>query len=449
MDRARFGTDGVRGVANVDLTIELALALGRASARTFGSDSFVVGRDTRRSGPMLQAAFSAGLAAEGVNVADVGVLPTPGVAVLSAERQVPAAMISASHNPFEDNGIKLFGPGGSKLEVAVESAIDAETDRILSGAQSEGGHGSRGVGTISSEPDAATAYCDALVAALKSRRLDGLSIVLDCANGAASAIAPSVFAALGAKVEVLCDRPDGTNINRGCGSTDPRQLIEAVNRLNADLGLAFDGDADRMLAVDSTGELADGDTLIALFAVDRAERGALQPRAVVVTVLSNMGLHLAMASRGIAVVETPVGDRSVLEALDAHGLAIGGEQSGHLVFRDLATTGDGILTGLLLADLVVRRGPLVELRQGLIEKVPQVSRNVKVEQPERLGGATSVWQTVSEVEAGLGTNGRVVLRASGTEPVIRVMVETRDPEAAESAVARIAAAVQESLGAAP
>jgi len=446
--RAHFGTDGVRGVANVDLTAELALALGRATARVLKSSGFVVGRDTRRSGPLLQGAFSAGLATEGVTVSDVGVLPTPALALLARGRGLPAAVVSASHNPFQDNGIKLFSSEGTKLPVETEQAIEKELDALLGSPEHATARPrGAGVGVIVSDAKAVDEYRQGVVRALKGRRLDGLHVVLDCANGAASTVAPAIFDSLGARVDAVFDQPDGININDGCGSTHPAALSAAVLERGAALGLAFDGDADRLVAVDHRGVLADGDTLLALFAIDLANRGLLPGDSVVVTVMSNLGFRHAMSERNIAVVETPVGDRSVLEALEAGGFHLGGEQSGHIVFRQLTSTGDGILTGLLLADLIVRSGVgLAALSAGLIERVPQVLRNVTVLEPHRLAGATEVWKAVSEVEASLGSTGRVLLRASGTEPVIRVMVETFDPAAAESAVDRLCAAVEGSLG---
>ena len=446
MALARFGTDGVRGVANSDLTVELALALGRAAARVFGAPQFVVGRDPRRSGPMLQAALCAGLAAEGADVVDVGVLPTPGVARLAERRGAPAAVVSASHNPFSDNGIKLFGPGGRKLAVDVEQAIEGQLELLLGQAEPPTGPTGARVGLVRADPTAADTYAAELVACLDGRRLDGLRVVLDCANGAASEVGPAVFRALGADVEVIGDRPDGTNINDGCGSTRPEGLAAAVVGSGADLGLAFDGDADRLLAVDHNGLLADGDLLLALFALDRLEGDTLPGNAVVVTVMTNLGFRLAMAHRGIEVRETPVGDRHVLAELEAAGLALGGEQSGHIIFRDRATTGDGILSGLTLADLVRRRGrPLAELRAGLIERVPQVLLNVSVADPSRLGQAEEVWREVDAIERQLGATGRVLLRPSGTEPLVRVMVEAPTEEQAEAAAHRLGALVEVAL----
>jgi len=449
--RPRFGTDGVRGVANADLTAEVALALGRATARVLQASAFVVGRDTRRSGPLLQGAFGAGLATEGVTVFDAGVLPTPALAFVGRSRGAPAAVVSASHNPFGDNGIKLFSARGTKIPVEVEQAIEKELDALIDSAEHPPVRPSgSAVGVIEADTRAADEYRQGVIRPLKGRRLEGLHVVLDCANGAASTVARAVFESVGARVDVVFDQPDGININDGCGSTHPAALSAAVLERGAALGLAFDGDADRLVAVDHRGVVADGDTLLALFAIDLSTRGMLPGDSVVVTVMSNLGFHLAMSERNISVIETPVGDRAVLAALEAGGFDLGGEQSGHIVFRHLSSTGDGILTGLMLADLVVRSGlGLAALSAGLIERVPQVLRNVTVLEPHRLAGASEVWKTVSEVEASLGSTGRVLLRASGTEPVIRVMVETLDPAAAVSAVDRLCAAVEDSLGRGP
>jgi phosphoglucosamine mutase len=376
------------------------------------------------------------------------VLPTPALAMVARARGVPAAVVSASHNPFGDNGIKLFSAQGAKLAVETEQAIEKELEALLQSSEHPPTRPSGlGVGTISVDTRAAEEYRQGLIRSFKGHRLEGLHVVLDCANCAASGVAPGIFESLGARVDVVFAQPDGVNINDECGSTHPGALSRAVIERNAAFGLAFDGDADRLVAVDHHGVVADGDTLLALFAIDLAARGMLPGDSVVVTVMSNLGFHLAMAERNIAVVETPVGDRAVFDALDAGGFHLGGEQSGHIVFRHLSNTGDGILTGLLLADLIVRSGVgLASLASGLIDRVPQVLRNVVVLEPHRLAGATDVWKTVSEVEASLGSTGRVLLRASGTEPVIRVMVETFDPGAAESAVDRLCAAVESSLG---
>jgi phosphoglucosamine mutase len=441
--RTRFGTDGVRGVANVELTPELVLALGRAIARTISAETFLIGRDTRRSGLMLQAALSAGLASEGAGVVDVGVLPTPALAWLSATRDAPAIVISASHNLFADNGIKLFAAGGAKLGADTEAAIEDELERILDpsvkGPRSLEGHG---VGSLATESGLGESYVEHLGTLLEGRSLDGLRLVVDSANGAASGLAASVFERLGAEVVAIGCDPDGTNINAGCGSTSTETLASAVVEHEADLGLALDGDADRLLAVDGNGAPANGDELLALFALDLAERGQLAGNTVVVTVMTNLGFRLAMEQRGILVKETAVGDRYVLAALDQDGFALGGEQSGHIIFRRLATTGDGLLSGLILADLVTRAGkPLAELLDGLVARVPQVLVNVPVPNTELLDGAEAVWSAVAEEEARLGDAGRVLLRPSGTEPLVRVMVEADGDGVAEEIAQRLSTLV--------
>ena len=448
MARAHFGTDGVRGVANAELTAELALAIGRATARVLPAPTFVVGRDTRRSGPLLQAALSAGLAAEGADVIDLGVLPTPGVAAVAASRKAPGAMVSASHNPFGDNGIKLFGSLGTKLPVALEADVEREISSILADSERPPRRPTGyGVGRIVADPEAADLYRGHLVAATDGRTLDGLHIVVDCANGAASAFAPGVLAELGATVTALCDAPDGTNINDKCGSTDPAALARTVVERGADLGLALDGDADRVIAVDHTGAVVDGDVLLALFAVDLAGRGHLAGNTVVVTVMTNLGFRFAMEAHGIGVRETDVGDRHVLAALDADGLTLGGEQSGHIIFRTRSTTGDGILTGLALADLLRRSGrSLADLADGLVERVPQILVNVPIPQPERLADCAEVWEAVAKAEAELGHSGRVLLRPSGTEPLVRVMVEARLETQANAVAAELVDIVTRELG---
>ncbi|MDA8074689.1 MAG: phosphoglucosamine mutase [Actinomycetota bacterium] len=437
MTRPGFGTDGVRGVANSELTVELAVALGRAAARVLGANRFVVGRDTRESSTMLQAALSAGMASGGADVLDVGVLPTAGVAFLAERRGLPAAMVSASHNPYRDNGIKLFDAAGVKLAPEIEAQVEAALDLAPRAGR---------VGSLVPEPGALAEYRRHLVDSIEGRRLGGLHVVVDCANGAASAVAPDVLADAGARVDALCTDPDGTNINEGCGSTRPELLAREVVARGADLGLALDGDADRLVAVDHTGTICDGDLLLAVFAVDLEARGELTGGTVVVTVMTNLGFRLAMERRGISVHETPVGDRQVLAALDESGFALGGEQSGHIVFRKRATTGDGVLTGLLLADTVVRSGrSLAELSDGLVERVPQVLVNVAVREPGRLADADGVWKTAAEIEAGLGESGRVLLRASGTEPLVRVMVEAPTPEVAAQAAGRLAEVIETAL----
>ncbi len=440
----RFGTDGIRGVANAELGAELVLALGRAAARVLPAQSFVVGRDTRRSGPLLQAALSAGLASEGADVIDLGVLPTPAVAWTSAQRDVPGAMVSASHNPFADNGIKLFAPGGLKLPDAVEEAIEAELSAILEGDHGTARPTGHGVGRMWSEPDAVDSYIDYVCAQLEGRDLAGMRVVVDCANGAASAVAPLVLERLGAEVIAIACDPDGSNINAGCGSTHPDHASAIVMARHAHVGLALDGDADRLVAVDHGGALATGDELLALFAADLNGRGRLSGNTVVVTVMTNLGFRLAMQRTGIEVRETQVGDRYVLEALDSEGLALGGEQSGHIIFRQLATTGDGTLTGVLLLDLMRRSGqPLAELTAAAMTRLPQVLHNVIVPNPSAAVAAELVAAEVMAAEAELGSSGRVVLRASGTEPLVRVMVEALHIADAEAVAARLCAVVEQ------
>ncbi|MDA8391474.1 MAG: phosphoglucosamine mutase [Actinomycetota bacterium] len=446
----RFGTDGIRGAANAELTPELVLALGRAVVKVLGPPQCLVGRDTRRSGAMLSASLSAGLASEGVDVVDVGVAPTPAVAHLSQALGVPGLVVSASHNPFADNGVKVFAAGGLKLDTSREAEIEAHLE-ALSGVSPEAEPVQRrsgaGVGDIAEGGNLLERYQDHLFGALEGRSLAGLSIVLDCANGAAARVAAEVFRRTGATVTVVADEPDGLNINTRCGSTNPELMSEAVRAGGADIGLAFDGDADRLLAVDAAGRLVDGDHLISLFARDLAARGVLKNSAVAVTVMTNLGFHRAMDQAGIKVVQTPVGDRNVLDAIELNGLVLGGEQSGHIIFRELATTGDGLLTGLLLADLVCRSGsPLSVLAAGAMTRLPQCLLNVRVEGAPELDRCSAVWDAVAAAEVELGADGRVLLRASGTEPVVRVMVEAPTDEAARRTASRIAALVESHLG---
>lgn len=441
----KFGTDGVRGLANAELTPELAMALGRAAARVLEGDRFAVGRDTRLSGPLLEAALAAGLAAEGADVTLLGVVPTPEVAWWSAAEAQPAAMVSASHNPFHDNGIKLFAAGGRKLPGDVEQAIEAQLQ--VAAAEVRRPHGDAtptgaAVGCVRAVPDGDhRGYADAVAASIGGRRLDGLTAVVDCANGSASGVAPAVLRRLGVDVQVLHATPDGTNINADCGSTHVGGLAAAVVDRRADLGVAFDGDADRALLVDAAGRLVDGDQVVALCAVDRHDRGLLAGDAVAVTVMANLGLRLAMEEHGIEVVETPVGDRYVLEALESRGLTLGGEQSGHVIFRDLATTGDGLLTAVQALDVVVRSGrPLAEAA-AVMTRFPQVLRNVRVARRDgsvvdRLAG------DVARVEGNLGPAGRVLVRMSGTEPLVRVMVEAPTVAVAEAAADELVRAVE-------
>jgi phosphoglucosamine mutase len=444
----KFGTDGVRGPAD-ELTDELVTALGIAAGRVLGADRFVVGRDPRESGPRLDRALRRGIVAAGVEVESIGVVPTPAIACLAARDGVAGAVISASHNPFGDNGIKFFAPGGLKLTDAVEERLEAELDRILASGAVDGATGGTagdGADEAAATARAIEAYRDLVIGSLEGRGLAGLRVVVDCANGASSAVAPEVLQALGADVEVINDEPDGRNINEGCGSTHPESLQAAVVAAGAQVGLAFDGDADRVLAVDERGRLVDGDELIALCAIDLRDRGALAHDTVVVTVMTNLGFHLGMARHGITVAQTQVGDRYVLEALEDGGFVLGGEQSGHVIFRALATTGDGLLTGVQLLDLLRRSGrPLSELVADAMERLPQVLVNVRVahRDPEV---AQAIVEDITEVEAMLGERGRVLVRPSGTEPIVRVMVEAGDEQMAEQAADRLVQAVVAACG---
>jgi phosphoglucosamine mutase len=439
----RFGTDGVRGVANLDLTPELVVALGRAAARVLDSDHFVIGRDTRVSGPLIEAALASGLASEGATVHTLGVVPTPVVAWTSAHEHMAGAMISASHNRYPDNGIKLFTAEGRKLRDETETALESELDALVHGGR-ELATAPTGdaVGTISASPEHLLDYADSIVESIEGRDLAGLRLVIDCANGSATTIAPHVLRRLGADVTVIHADPNGTNINEHCGSTHPGDLQAAVLASGADAGLAFDGDADRVLAVDGDGALVDGDQIIAVCALDLHERGLLRHETVVVTVMTNLGFRRAMTERGIVVEETAVGDRFVLEALEAGNHSIGGEQSGHVIFPDLATTGDGLLTGVQLLDVIARRGrPLRELG-AVMARFPQVMRNVRIgtgssvtELDDRLAGDLSAARDT------LGDDGRILVRRSGTEPLVRVMVEASTTEQAEAVADRLAAAV--------
>ncbi|MEY2462373.1 MAG: phosphoglucosamine mutase [Acidimicrobiaceae bacterium] len=438
----------MRGVANVDLTPELVVALGRAAARVLGPGPFVLGRDPRASGPMLEAALIAGLCAEGISVGTIGVVPTPAVAWACAHRDVAGAMISASHNPFGDNGIKLFASGGRKLSDEQQQHLEDELDRVVGGGGGAAPPIGEGVGTVEATPEDLLGWADSVVASIEGRSLAGLRLVVDCANGAASTIAPHVLSALGAELVVLHAEPDGTNINADCGSTYPADLQRVVVAEGADAGIAFDGDADRVLAVDATGELVDGDQIIAICALDLHGRGRLRDDTVVVTVMSNLGFRLAMAAAGVEVVETNVGDRAVLEALAAGGYTIGGEQSGHVIFPDLSTTGDGLLTAVQLLDVVVRTGTPLATLAGAVTRLPQVLRNVSV-RAVGVDLAALIGPELARAEAELGDHGRVLIRPSGTEPVVRVMVEATTHAQAEAIANSLVAAVGDAMTAPP
>lgn len=432
----RFGTDGVRGQALVELTTAFAARLGRAAAEVLGGGQWIIGRDTRESGAELEAAVADGLRAAGAQPLSAGVVPTPALAWLSQTLGVPAAMITASHNPWTDNGVKVFGAGGLKLGDAVEQAIEAALH-----------DGRPDVETALVAPgpiECAVPYVQHMVEG--NDRLDGLHLVLDTANGAMHQVAPAVFRALGATVDVIHDLPDGRNINDACGATHVDGLRAEVVRRGADLGLAFDGDGDRVIAVDHVGDIVDGDRLIALAALHLREHGRLRHDTVVVTVMSNLGFHRAMAAAGVHVVTTSVGDRYVLEALDAGGFSVGGEQSGHVVYRDLATTGDGLLAGLQLAAFVhEHHESLAALASSVMTSFPQVLVNVKVAD-RHPRAAEELADEIAEAEARLGSDGRVLVRASGTEPLIRVMVEASTDTEARAVADDLAAHVRRRFG---
>ncbi len=422
-----FGTDGVRGLANADLTPELVLALSSSAARVLGGRRAVVGRDTRASGELLEAAVVAGLASAGCSVVRVGVVPTPAVAYLTASLGADLGVVlSASHNPMPDNGVKLFDARGGKLPDDVEDAIEAGLGSAAT--RPVGGD----VGRVTDGASAVESYVAHLVAT--ATPLGGLKVVVDCANGAASYAAPEALRRAGADVVAIHAEPDGLNINDQCGSTHPESLADAVRAHGADAGVAHDGDADRCLMVAADGALVDGDQILAVLAVDRT------PRAVVATVMANLGLTRAMAAYGIDVVETAVGDRYVLEALRAHGLDLGGEQSGHLVMTEYATTGDGILTALQVLSVMARTGrPLADLA-AVMTRLPQVLLNVAVD--DKAAALSAGEDAVVAAAAELGDDGRVVVRPSGTEPVVRVMVEATDEETARAVAERVARAVR-------
>ncbi|MFJ4783170.1 phosphoglucosamine mutase [Streptomyces sp. NPDC088794] len=448
-----FGTDGVRGVANADLTAELALGLSVAAAHVLAeAGSFeghrptaVVGRDPRASGEFLEAAVVAGLASSGVDVLLVGVLPTPAVAyltgVLGADLGV---MLSASHNAMPDNGLKFLARGGHKLDDELEERIEKIYEEHRTGAPWDRPTGS-GVGRVRRYNEGFDQYVAHLIGVLPNR-LDGLKIVLDEAHGAASRVSPEAFSRAGAEVITIGAEPDGLNINDGCGSTHLELLKAAVVEHGADFGIAHDGDADRCLAVDHTGDDVDGDQIMAVLALAMRERGALRSDTVVATVMSNLGFKLAMEREGLTIIQTAVGDRYVLEEMKEHGYALGGEQSGHVIILDHATTGDGTLTGLMLAARVASSGRSLRELAAVMERLPQVLINVPDVDRGRVGSSAELATAVAEAERELGATGRVLLRPSGTEPLVRVMVEAADIDQARSVAGRLADAVKSALG---
>ncbi|MFF2507954.1 phosphoglucosamine mutase [Streptomyces sp. NPDC058067] len=448
-----FGTDGVRGVANADLTAELALGLSVAAAHVLGeAGTFeghrpvaVVGRDPRASGEFLEAAVVAGLASAGVDVLRVGVLPTPAVAHLTGALGADlGVMLSASHNAMPDNGIKFFARGGHKLADELEDRIETVYEQHRTGAPWDRPTGA-GVGRVSDYDAGLDAYVAHLIDVLPNR-LDGLKIVLDEAHGAAARVSPEAFTRAGAQIVTIGAEPDGLNINDGCGSTHLDLLKAAVVEHGAALGIAHDGDADRCLAVDHTGAEIDGDQILAVLALSMRERGALREDTVVATVMSNLGFKLAMEREGIQFVATGVGDRYVLESMKEHGYALGGEQSGHVIILDHATTGDGTLTGLLLAARVAETGRTLQDLASVMERLPQVLINVRDVDKTRVTTSAELAAAVADAERELGATGRVLLRSSGTEPLVRVMVEAADIEQARAVAGRLADVVKSALG---
>ena len=447
-----FGTDGVRGLANRDLTVELSLRLAQAAAVVLGRGQFadgrrasgrrpiaVIARDPRVSGEFIAAAVSAGLASSGVDIYDAGVIPTPALAYLVADFKADfGVMISASHNPAPDNGIKFFAVGGTKLPDIVEDRIEAALgEEKLHPKGVEVGH-------IRRFSDAEDRYVVHLLSTLP-HRLDGIHVVLDCAHGAAAGVSPEVFTDAGAKVTVIGADPNGYNINDGVGSTHLDNLARAVLEHGADVGIAHDGDADRCLAVDHEGTVVDGDQIMAILAVSMKQRGLLAKDTLVATVMSNLGLQRAMADNGIDVVQTAVGDRYVLEALNEHGYSLGGEQSGHVIMSDHATTGDGILTGLHVLAEMARSGKSLKELAAVMTVFPQIMVNVRGVDHHKLGGNTVIADAVAAAEASLGTTGRVLLRPSGTEPMVRVMVEASDQATANRIAEELADVVRAQL----
>ncbi len=447
-----FGTDGIRGLANRDLTVELALGLAQAAAVVLGKGRIadgrrasgrrpvaVVARDTRVSGEFIAAAVSAGLASSGVDVLDAGVIPTPAAAFLIADINADfGVMVSASHNPAADNGIKFFAQGGTKLPDVVEDRIEqalASTKLAPTGVE---------VGRIRRFADAEDRYVLHLLGTM-SRRLEGLHVVLDCAHGAAAGVSPEVFTDAGARVTVIGADPDGTNINDGVGSTHLDNLAAAVLEAGADLGIAHDGDADRCLAVDAQGRVVDGDQIMAIIAVSMKRRGLLKDDTLVATVMSNLGLKVAMAEHGVSMLETAVGDRYVLEALDRQGLSLGGEQSGHVIMSAHATTGDGILTGLHLMAEMDRQGKTLAELASIMTVYPQIMVNVKGVNHHGLRANQPIADAVAAASAELGDTGRVLLRPSGTEPLVRVMVEATEQSTADRIAHELADIVRAEL----
>lgn len=441
-----FGTDGVRGVANKELTAELAYSIGRCGGYVLTGDkekpTVVIGMDTRISGAMLESALVAGLLSIGAHVIRLGIVSTPAVAYITRLLKADAGvMISASHNPVEDNGIKFFGGDGFKLsdetELKIEELMDADTDELPRPVGKD-------LGEVVVDNESKYKYLEYLKTTI-SNRFDGLKVVLDCANGAAYELAPKLFRELGAEVIAIGAKPNGLNINDECGSTHPERLKEEVVRQGADLGLAFDGDADRLIAIDHTGEEVDGDYILCICGEAMNQTGKLKEGTIVSTVMSNIGFYKACDTLKLKTAKTAVGDRYVMEEMRRGGYNLGGEQSGHVIFLDYNTTGDGILTGIQLVDTIVSSGKRLNELKRSMRKYPQVLVNVRVGDKSKYEGNAQIEAAIKEVEQILGDNGRVLVRPSGTESLIRVMAEGPDKEELDRYVAQIADVVKKEL----
>lgn len=433
-----FGTDGVRGVANVELTPELAFKLGYAAAKYFSREGsapkIIIGRDTRRSGQMLEAALAAGICSAGGNAHLLGVMPTPAVSFLTSVVKANAGVvISASHNPFEDNGIKFFSRTGHKLPDAVEDEIEAIVKTPIDYSKAVSGSS---VGSIVHEDNLAELYIKHILGTAYAD-LKGLKVVMDCSNGANSQIAPVILRSLGAEVITIFNEPNGININNGCGSTHLEALQQKVVEVGAHVGIANDGDADRCLAVDENGEALDGDQIMLICALELMKRKKLQDNMLVVTVMSNVGLHQAMKAHGGKTCKTAVGDRYVLEEMLKHNYSIGGEQSGHIIFSEFAKTGDGILTAVQLLCAIVKNNKSLSELGSVMTKYPQVLLNVRVKDKNGWQERAAIQEVIKKYQDELGDNGQILVRASGTEPLIRVMAEGPNQERLEQIASAI------------
>ena len=433
-----FGTDGVRGVAQELLDENFVTYLALAASNVLKSDQWILGRDTRESGVALSSAMIAALDHEGIEILDVGVVPTPAIALLSREQNCAGAVISASHNPWTDNGVKIFAPGGRKLHDREQTGIENKLQQLISQPPQE----IRSNLSPRLHPKPTDSWAMSLVAALEGRTLEGMRIIIDCANGSASHIAFAIFNEVGAQVALINADPNGRNINEDCGSTHPDGLVKEVLSTGADLGLALDGDADRLIGIASDGSLIDGDIQICLFAKDLADRDRLMHRKAIITPMTNLGARISLEKAAIGTIEVPVGDRNILAELEAGSSNFGGEQSGHVIFHDLATTGDGLLSGLLLADLVKRKGQSsAALASAAMSRYPQVLINVPIDS-NASPIIKAIEPKINESKLRLGSAGRVLVRPSGTEALIRVMVEAEKEQTANDEAKRLASFIK-------